>query len=110
MLRSMLQSGCSCSANRLPAWQLQPDCSPPAAAVQARLQSHAATLLYSPLLQVQDDTGRGVPVGFMVCGSDTAEVIERFLRELQRGVSGQAEIAIKHRGRHSGRRVHYCLF
>ena len=57
---------------------------------------------------MQDDTGRGVPVGFMICGSDTAEVIERFLRELQRGVSGQAAIAIKYRGRHSGRQA--CTF
>ena len=40
-------------------------------------------------LQVQDDTGRGVPVGFMICSSDTTEVIEHFLRVLQKGVSGR---------------------
>jgi hypothetical protein len=39
-------------------------------------------------LQVQDDTGRGVPVGFMICSSDTTEVIAQFLRVLQLGVSG----------------------
>ncbi len=40
-----------------------------------------------PPLQVQDDIGRGVPVGFMVCSSDTVEVVHRFLEALQQGVS-----------------------
>ena len=39
------------------------------------------------LLQVQDDRGMGVPVGFMVCSSDTVEVVGAFLRALQQGVS-----------------------
>lgn len=39
-------------------------------------------------LQVQDDVGRGVPVGFMICSSDTVEVVEKFFRTLQEGVSG----------------------
>lgn len=39
------------------------------------------------LLQVLDEHGRGVPVGFMICSSDTVEVVEKFLRALQEGVS-----------------------
>ena len=42
---------------------------------------------YVRLLQVQDDRGMGVPVGFMVCSSDTVEVVGAFLRALQQGVS-----------------------
>lgn len=99
-------AGCSQAATAVPTGCQHGRCSLTAARQQ--LQSHATTLSHSPLLQVQDDTGRGVPVGFMICGSDTAEVIERFLRELQRGVSGQAAIAIKYRGRHSGRQA--CTF
>lgn len=40
-------------------------------------------------LQVVDESGRGVPVGFMICSADPAEVVEKFLRELQRGVSSR---------------------
>jgi hypothetical protein len=39
------------------------------------------------LLQVLDEHGRGVPVGFMISSSDTVEVVEKFLRALQQGVS-----------------------
>ena len=41
----------------------------------------------SPGMQVQDEQGRAVPVGFMISSSDTAEVLEGFLRQLLRGVS-----------------------
>ncbi|KAL4451780.1 hypothetical protein ABPG75_007442 [Micractinium tetrahymenae] len=34
---------------------------------------------------VQDDVGRGVPAGFMICSSDTVEVVENFFRTLQEG-------------------------
>ncbi|KAL4447704.1 hypothetical protein ABPG75_004954 [Micractinium tetrahymenae] len=34
---------------------------------------------------VQDDVGRGVPAGFMICSSDTVEVVEHFFRTLQEG-------------------------
>lgn len=60
----------------------------------AELQAVQAQPPYSPVhptlpatLQVLDESGRGVPVGWMICSSDTAEVIELFLRTLQRGVS-----------------------
>jgi len=39
-----------------------------------------------PVLQVQDESGRGTPAGFMICSSDTVEVVEMFLRVLLRGV------------------------
>lgn len=49
-----------------------------------------AAPLLPPHLQVQDDIGRGVPVGWMVTSSDQAEVLEAFFRALQEGVSGGA--------------------
>lgn len=44
-------------------------------------------LPHSPVLQVQDEQGRAVPVGFMISSTDTTEVLEEFLRQLLRGVS-----------------------
>jgi hypothetical protein len=44
-------------------------------------------------VQVQDECGRGTPVGFMITTSDTVEVVETFMRTLQRGVSeGQGSV------------------
>ena len=48
------------------------------------------TSTLSPYVQVQDDMGRGVPVGEMICSSETTEVVEKFLRVLQQGVSTSA--------------------
>ena len=39
--------------------------------------------------QVQDELGRGVPVGYMICSSEPEEVVETFLRRLLEGVSGE---------------------
>lgn len=55
------------------------------------LQRPNASCLACRAAQVQDDVGRGVPVGYMICSSDTVEVVEHFLRVLQQGVSGPAE-------------------
>ena len=38
--------------------------------------------------QVQDEQARGVPVGFMISSGEDADLCERFLREMQKGVSG----------------------
>lgn len=46
------------------------------------------TLQCLPVLpQVTDEHGRGVPVGFMISSCDTTEVLEKFFRALQEGVS-----------------------
>ncbi|EFN54703.1 hypothetical protein CHLNCDRAFT_135359 [Chlorella variabilis] len=45
-------------------------------------------------LVVQDESGRGVPVSFMVCSSDTAEVVEHFLRTSMEGKKRRTEAAV----------------
>jgi hypothetical protein len=46
----------------------------------------ASAIVHCAPLQVQDESGRGVPAGFMITSEDTTEVVEQFLRVLQQGV------------------------
>ncbi len=43
-------------------------------------------------MQVIDEHARGVPVGFMISSSETVEVLEKFLRALQQGVSARLKL------------------
>lgn len=57
---------------------------------QCRWEVSGHCLTHTPaclMPQVQDDVGRGVPVGFMICSSDTVEVVHQFLEMLRQGVS-----------------------
>ncbi|EFN53067.1 hypothetical protein CHLNCDRAFT_137356 [Chlorella variabilis] len=48
-------------------------------------------------LVVQDESGRGVPVSFMVCSSDTAEVVEHFLRTSMEGAQAAGDGTFKYK-------------